>query len=200
MLNLNQIMKKILFLLAATAIVSCSTNQNSSNANDSVTTDSTKTTTTTTTTEVKKAEVDSSLMWKYETDTDKMTSKLQYFAAINSTNTLNFAAPYDGGSTAKITVRNQARKNEVILTIDKGQFICAVSEGCAIKIRFDNDPAITVRGNEPSDYSSTTLFIDPASKIIMHAKKAKKMIIQAEFYQEGLQNMEFNIDGFKWDH
>lgn len=192
-------MKKILFLLGTVAIVSCNSNQKPANSTDTAKTDTAQKTNAANVSD-KKADVDSSVMWKYETDTDKMTSKLKFFAIIKSTNQLNFAAPYDGGSTAAITVRNQNKKNEVILSIDKGQFVCDVNDGCAIKIRFDNDPAITCRGNEPSDYSSTTLFIDPASKIIMHAKKAKKMIVQAEFYQEGLQEMEFNVDGFKWEH
>lgn len=139
-------------------------------------------------------------MWKYGTDTDKMTSNLKFFASINATNKLNFASPYEGGSIATITLRNQDKKNEVILTIDKGQFICHESDGCPIKVRFDSDPAISFKGGEPSDGSSTALFIDPASKFITHAKKAKKMIVQAEFYEEGVQDMTFNIDGLKWDH
>jgi hypothetical protein len=191
-------MKKILFLLAASAMVSCNANQKSSGGTDSSKTDTTKTTVTTSTTE-KKADVDPS-SWSYETDTDKMTSKLSYFAAINATNKLQFGAPYEGGSTATVTIRSKAKKNEIILTIDKGQFICDVSDGCAIKVRFDNDPAVSFNGSEPSDYSSTTLFIHPEPKFIAHAKTAKKMIVEAEFYQEGMQDMEFNVAGLKWEH
>jgi hypothetical protein len=191
-------MKKILLLLAATAMVSCNSNQKTSGSTDSSKTDTTKTTTSTTTTE-KKTESDPT-SWNYQTDTDKMTSKLSYFAAINATNKLQFGAPYEGGSTATVTIRSKAKRNEIILTIDKGQFICDVSDGCAIKVRFDSDPAISFEGSEPSDYSSTTLFIHPEPKFIAHAKTAKKMIVEAEFYQEGMQDMEFNTAGLKWEH
>jgi hypothetical protein len=189
-------MKKILLLLAATAMVSCNSNQKTSAGTDSSKTDTSKTTTATT---EKKVDADPSA-WGYEIDTDKMTSKLSYFAAINATNKLQFGAPYEGGSTATVTIRNKAKKNEIILTIDKGQFICDVSDGCAIKVRFDSDPAISFEGSEPSDYSSTTLFIHPEPKFIAHAKTAKKMIVEAEFYQEGMQDMEFNVSGLKWEH
>lgn len=190
-------MKKILLLLAATAMVSCNSNQKSSGS-DSSKTDTTKTTTTTTTTE-KKTEVDPT-SWIYQADTDKMTSKLSYFASINSTNKLQFAAPYDGGSTASVTIRNKANENEVILTIDKGQFICDVSDGCPVKVRFDSDPAITFQATEPQDGSSTVLFIHPETKFINHLKTAKKMIVEAQFYEEGMQDMEFTVNGFKWEH
>lgn len=138
--------------------------------------------------------------WVYTTDTDKMTSKLRYFAAIEATNKLNFDSPYEGGSTGEITLRNQNKENDVILSIDKGQFVCDLTDGCPINVRFDNDPAIKFTGSEPTDGSSTVLFIQEASKFISHAKKAKKMIVQAEFYESGSQDMEFNIDGLKWDH
>lgn len=192
-------MKKILIVIAAAAIVSCNSTGKSGSSDSGKTDTSAKKSSATTGSE-KKSDVDSSLLWKYLTDTDKMTSKLRYFASVSSTNKLNFQAPYDGGSTAAITLRNQENKNEAILTIDKGQFICSVTDGCVIKVRFDNDPAISFKGSGPSDDSSTTLFIEPASKFIAHAKKAKKMIVQAEFYEDGVQDMIFNVDGLNWAH
>jgi len=189
-------MKKLLILLGAASIVSCNSNQKS---NTGDTTKSTTATTTTTTTK-STAAVDSSKIWTYLADTDKMTSKLTYQATVTSLNKLNFDAPYEGGSTAAAIIRNKAGKNEIILSIDKGQFICDVSDGCAINVRFDNDPAIKFQGSEPSDGSSTVLFIEAPKKFIADVKKAKKMIVQAEFYESGLKEMEFNVDGLKWDH
>jgi len=190
-------MKKILLLLAATAMVSCNSNQKSSGGTDSSKTDTAKTKTDSTT--ENKGYANSS-SWGYETDTDKMTSKLSYVAAINSSNQLQFDAPYNGGSTATVRIENKTGDNNIMLSIDKGQFICDVSDGCAIRVRFDSDPAITFHASEPTDYSSTDLFIDPEPKFIAHAKTAKKMIIEAQFYQEGMRDMEFNVAGLKWEH
>jgi len=192
-------MKKLLILLGAASIVSCNSNQKSGTG-DTTKSDTTKTTTTTTATTKSTAAVDSSKIWTYLADTDKMTSKLTYQAIVNSSNKLNFDAPYDGGSTAATIIRNKGGKNEVMVSIDKGQFICDVSDGCAINIRFDNNPATKFIASEPSDGSSTLLFIEAPKKFIDNVKKAKKMIVQAEFYQSGLREMEFNVDGLKWDH
>jgi hypothetical protein len=187
-------MKRLVLLLAISAtIISCSSNQKSSGS------DSTKKDTSAKSADSKPA-VDSSKVWKYVTDTDKMTSKTRNFAVIDATNKLEFGAPYDGGSTGQITLRNQNNTNEVILTIDKGQFICDITDGCPINVRFDSDPAIKFKGSEPSDGSSTTLFIENGSKFIKQAKKAKKVLIETEFYESGLKTMEFSIDGLKWDH
>lgn len=191
-------MKKILIVLAATAMVACNSTGKSGSGNSTSTDTSSKKSATADA--EKKSDAESSSVWKYESDTDKMTSKLKYFASVNSTNKLNFASPYEGGSTATVTLRGQDGKNEVILTIDKGQFICHETDGCPVKVRFDKDAAISFSGGEPTDGGSTTLFIDPGSKFIKHIKKAKKMIVQAEFYQEGVRDMEFNVDGLKWDH
>jgi hypothetical protein len=191
-------MKKISILfIGATIIASCDSNQHSKTA-DSIKTD-TGAKTGANTEVVAKAEVDSAKIWSYKTDVDKMTSKNKFFATIAATNELQFDAPYDGGSVAVIILRNQDNTNEVMLSIDKGQFTCGV-EGCDVKVRFDNDPAITFTASEPSDGSSTLLFVKPAAKFIKHAKTAKHIIIQAEFYQSGLKEMEFNTEGLKWDH
>jgi len=192
-------MKKLLFLAGALFIVSCNSNQKTG-SNDSTKSDSAKKTTAAETAGKETSGADSSTMWSYTSDTDKMTSKLSYNASISATNQLQFDAPYDGGSTASIFIRNKNGKNDVMLSIDKGQFISDIVNGTKINIRFDSDPAITFTGLEPSDGSTTLLFIEETKKFLTHAKKAKKMIVQAEFYESGLREMEFNVAGLKWDH
>jgi hypothetical protein len=129
-----------------------------------------------------------------------MTSKERYFAIVESTNKLDFDAPYDGGSTATVTLRNQDKTNDILLQIDKGQFMCDITDGCTINVRFDNNTALKFTGSESSDGSSTLLFISPEKKFISNVKKAKKIIVEAEFYESGLKTMEFNVDGLKWEH
>ncbi len=137
--------------------------------------------------------------WTYSEHEDKMTSKKTYFASIDANEELQFDFPYDGGSTATIALRKGKNGNEVLLSVSKGQFNTGV-DGSEVTVRFDQNKAITFSCSEPSDNSSDLLFINNATKFIANAKKAKKMIIQAEFYQSGLQTMEFDIVGLKWDH
>ena len=187
-------MKKLLFLITGmSVIVACNSNQKATSS-DSAKVDTTKKTTVT---DVPKP--DETQNWTFQTDTDKMTSKERYFATVAAINKLEFDSPYDGGSIATIMLRNQNKKNEILLQIDKGQFVCSSSDGCSINVRFDDSPAIKFNGTEPSDGSSALLFIAPEKKFIANLKKAKKIIVQAEFYESGLKTMEFNVSGLKWD-
>ena len=138
--------------------------------------------------------------WQYSDEDDKMTSIKTYFAQVDANEELLFDFPYDGGSTASIFIRNKEKSNNVMLRVSKGQFICSPSSGCTIRIRFDDTKAETFECSEPSDYDPTTLFINSASRFIKKCKNSKKMIVEAEFYRAGLKQMEFNIEGLKWDH
>jgi hypothetical protein len=83
--------------------------------------------------------------------------------------------------------------------MSKGQFIYDY-EGGSIKVRFGDSKVSIYAISGPSDHSSNIIFIDDASRFISNLKKYKELVIEAEFYNEGLRQIEFNIDGFKWDH
>lgn len=183
-------MKKFLFILAAVALASCSSNEKSSTTKDSTATKSDSTAKETVTTPA--------TPWQYETDTDKMTSKVRSFAMVTATNKLEFDFPYKGGSTGVITIRTNDKENEVVLTIDKGQFLGG--EDHPVSVKFDGDAPLQFSANEPSDGKATVLFLHPAKKFISRIKTAKKMMVQAEFYESGQQVMEFDVAGLKWDH
>lgn len=136
--------------------------------------------------------------WDYSTETDKMTSKQQYFATVNATNKLEFDFPYNGGSTGYITIRNMNQENSVLLGIDKGQFMGG--EGHDIVVRFDNDAPIQFTSEESSDGDAKVLFMENSTQFITRIKTAKKMIVQADFYEKAGQQMEFDVSGLKWSH
>lgn len=137
--------------------------------------------------------------WYYQTDEDKMTGKSVYYAQVTSTNTVEFDFPYGGGSKFKLLVRNKEGQNELLLSVTKGQFMGSYG-GQKVRIRFDEEEPFLVSFNEPSDASSDLIFLKSIPKIIEGLKKAKKMLIQAEFYQEGNVIMEFDVEGLKWEH
>jgi|GEM_PF-2529644 len=139
------------------------------------------------------------ITWSYSEKEDKMTSKTMYFAKIESNELLYFKPPYEGGSTATFVIRyNSLGFGNAYLTISEGQFMTH-SSGTFYRIRFDKSEAKSYRVSSPSDGRTTLVFFsyyDLLDKI----KSSKKMLIQAEFYQEGLRTMEFNVDNLKWDH
>jgi hypothetical protein len=137
--------------------------------------------------------------WLYSNEEDKMTSRKMYYAQLTANNELVFDFPYDGGSVATLTIRKKRGEVDVMLKISKGQFIHDY-EGGSIKVRFGNTKPGIYAISKPSDYSSDLVFIDNASRFISNLKKYKKLLIEAEFYNEGIRQMEFDIEGFKWDH
>ena len=184
-------------------LYSCTSNtkQRSTAKDDSVSTDTTSAAVTSKKPKAVADSTNSSLpgKWTYSEEEDKMSSKKAFFAAIEAKELLDFDFPYNGGSTATITVRNQGKGNEVVLEVSKGQFNSSV-DGATVKIRFDGMPASSYRASEASDGSSNILFIENTAKLIKKMKAAKKMLVQAEFYDSGEKVMEFNVEGFKWDH
>lgn len=143
--------------------------------------------------------VNTSSTWNYSDEDDKMTSKKIYFASIDANDELDLKPPYDGANLATLTVRYKSGDN-VYLSVTKGQFMANAVDEEPIKVRFDSATAEIFYCDAPSDGSTTTLFITPTSKFIAKLKKAKKVLIQAEMYDNGIQEMEFEVNGFKWGH
>ncbi len=135
--------------------------------------------------------------WSYTTDSDKMTSKIIYYASLDANDKLYLKFPYDGGVTASINVRYQDGENDAWLEVSKGQFLANAIRDQNIKVRFDSSKAITYSCGAASDGSTQTLFI-PATSFIQHLKNARHLVIQAQMYDNGVQEMEFNTQGFTW--
>ena len=53
--------------------------------------------------------------------------------------------------------------------------------------------------NSASDGSSNVVFIENASKFIGLLKTSKKIILEAEFFDAGNKQFDFNVEGLKWD-
>jgi hypothetical protein len=85
----------------------------------------------------------------------------------------------------------------VTLSIEWGQFVCGI-RSCTLKVRFDTGAIQRFSASEPSDHSTTTLFLNGEGRLISQLRKAKVVRIEATFYQEGSQTLEFNVEGFKW--
>ena len=50
------------------------------------------------------------------------------------------------------------------------------------------------------DGSRDMLYIHPANNLIARLKRTKRITIEANFLNDGLQQMTFNVQGLKWDH
>ena len=133
--------------------------------------------------------------WESSTGNDAM-GRAYAVTAVTSTNTLLFDFPYQGSQHGTLSVRESARwGTDVMVSIERGQFLCGI-EDCTVNVRFDQGPIQQFSAVEPSDRSTNMLFIHTQSKFTSELSKAKVARIEATFYQEGLQTLEFNVEGF----
>ncbi len=137
--------------------------------------------------------------WIYAENEDKMTSKKIYNAYIEAKEDLSFSFPYNWGSTPSIVLRNKDGVNDMMLKVTKWQFMTGVYGG-NVRIRFDAEQPIKVNFTNTSDGSNDTIFIESTNNMISRMKKSKKIIVEAEFYNEGNRLMEFEVAWLKWDH
>lgn len=139
--------------------------------------------------------------WTYSTSEDKVRGATSYFASTTSTNSIELDAPYDGGSTLRMTVRQSpAYGADVILRLSSGQLLCRAYDGCYATVRFDQETAERVELVESSDNSSDTVFVAEARPFIAKLKKAKRAIVELEIYEAGRPQFDFDVSGLQWKH
>ena len=148
-----------------------------------------------------KIPLDDSSKIQVQADTTKVLPQANwYYAQSISTNEIDFKPPYDGGSKFNLTVRKRNGENEVMLQVDKGQFMPNIADERMIKVKFDDGQPNEYSYNEASDGSSNIIFIESCQSLIKKLKTSKKLMIEAEFYEEGRKVIEFDVSGFEWKH
>jgi hypothetical protein len=134
--------------------------------------------------------------WEYWTHQDSMGRKRSN-ASVDSTNTLSFGFPYQGWQHGTLALRKSPGL-DALIRIERGQFICGYP-GCSVNVRFDDGPIQRFLASEPDDHSTTTLFLlGNERRFAAQLLKAKAVHIEATFYQEGSQILDFNVEGLKW--
>jgi hypothetical protein len=138
------------------------------------------------------------LKWRYDESDDQMGRGRVRRAAVNSLNEVNFDFPYGGDQRGTLTVRVHPKfGKDVILAIDKGQFLCGF-DGCSVAVRFDEGKAQTFSAVGPGDHSTAALFFRGYERFVASTKKAKRVYIEAQFYQQGSRVFEFDVSDFNW--
>ena len=138
--------------------------------------------------------------WRYDSDVDKMRGNTSYFANATSLNSANFQFPYQGESHLHIIIRNKGDGNNVMFSIDKGQFHCNY-DGCEISVKFDNEAVKTYTVNEADAGKNDVVFLASGKDaFIKKLKTSKKVIIEAPFFQEPRTQFDFDTAGLEWEH
>lgn len=70
---------------------------------------------------------------------------------------------------------------------------------CSISVKFDDHAVTTVATSRPSGGAHTMLFVDSASTFLRSTRGAHQIMVEAEFYNEGLRQLVFDqADGLVW--
>lgn len=135
--------------------------------------------------------------WRYQQDSDPMTSAVTSFAQVTSSNTVEFERPYSGAQHATLLLREHPRHGkDVIMSIERGQILCRSYEDCNVLVRFDDGKPVTYSGIGPADSSSESVFIRNYPKFLTNLKKAKRVRISTEVFRQGSPIFEFDVSGF----
>ncbi len=138
------------------------------------------------------------LRWNYHELPDQMGRGTIRMANVLSVNEIEFGFPYQGSQRGILQLRIHPEYGKsVILTIHRGQFLCGLDE-CVVLVRFDEGKPQTYRASEPTDNSTTYIFLHPYDRFLTGLRKSKKVYIEAQFYQEGSRVIEFDTSGLKW--
>lgn len=138
--------------------------------------------------------------WSYSKKHDDVRNGDIVTASSRSTNSIDLDFPYAGGTWLTVTVRKHpAWGTDVYFSINQGQLIChSYDDGCYATVRFDDDPAKRFYLNEPSDNSSDTVFVRGAQGFINKLAKAKKLVVELEFYKSGRPQFTLDVSHLHW--
>ena len=68
-----------------------------------------------------------------------------------------------------------------------------------VRVKFDENGAFDYTYNSPSNGSSDIIFIDNPDHFINQLKNAKKLRIEAPFFNTSRQIVRFDVENLKWE-
>lgn len=140
--------------------------------------------------------------WKITTSKDEMRGSTDTFASIESDNEVEFEFPYHGGSTLSIVVReSQKFGTDVYLSISNGQFVGNAFDGSDyVTFKFDEEPLKKYHFSNSSSGSMDVIFLKKEKELIEKFKTAKKIMIEAPFFDSGSKQFTFTVGKpLEWD-
>lgn len=135
--------------------------------------------------------------WDYNTRTDEMTDKKIYWASCESKNIEYLEFPYEGGTKLTLTIRNMKGKNEIYVTVNKGQ-LQTYDKYASIRLDDGKATSYTLIGSDDGD--SKFAFIYAGNSLISKIKKASVIKIQLPFYGNGKRTFTFEPGILEWNY
>ena len=118
-------------------------------------------------------------------------------ATITSPTRLQFAFPYEGGSTATLTLRQRNGSTSVYIEVSKGQFNRSFQGGSA-RVRFDNRPAESFELLAAENGRANILFFGDEQRLIQRIRAARQLVVDIDFAGQGIRRIPFPTAGLVW--
>jgi len=135
--------------------------------------------------------------WTYLVNEEQMTGGMRKTASVSSTNTVQFGFPYAGSQNGHLTLRTDPRYGkDVIFRIEQGQILCTSYDGCTVQVRFDDEKPTRFSASAAADHSSELVFIDDYARFLAKMRKAKRVRLSLDIYQNGRPVFDFDVSGF----
>jgi len=136
--------------------------------------------------------------WTYSVDKDQMRGTVARFASVQSDNEINLGFPY-GVVHGTITIRKRPEDGlKLMFSVEKGQILCHSYSDSYVSVKFDDGPIHEYKCSGTADGTSETTFISQSASFLAGLKKAKHVVVEAQFYQQGRQQFAFSTKGLKW--
>lgn len=136
--------------------------------------------------------------WRYDQSEDPMGGVTKT-ACVTSVNEVSLDFPYHTQPMTLCLRRSPKFGLDAYASlVSDGQILCSTYSRCHIRVRFDDKPAVAWSGADAADGSSNIVFLTRTAGLIAKIKSAKRMRLELEFYQAGVQTVEFPVEGLKW--
>lgn len=138
--------------------------------------------------------------WDYSTEKDEMRGTETRYAQVKATNTIDLDFPY-GEQRGSILVRQSPKFGfDILAGVPSGQIMCNSYANSHISVKFDDGPIQRFGCTDASDGTNNMIFIQGAKGFLRQLKKSKRAVIEAEFFQNGMQQMTFNTANLEWEN
>ena len=134
--------------------------------------------------------------WRYDTTEDKMSVAPVFTAALMAREPFNLSFPYDSVTYGSLMIRKKHGQTNVKIMVSSGQFQSSIN-GTTVDVKFDDQNTLTFGAYGPLDNRSTELFIKDIQKFLKDLRKSKHLELEANFYHDGLRQMEFFPDSLR---
>ncbi|TWF42316.1 hypothetical protein FHW36_10271 [Chitinophaga polysaccharea] len=97
--------------------------------------------------------------------------------------------------------KKSSGRTQIMMETTEGAFSPEYATGrSSIRVRFDNRPATWFATTGSVDHDPSVLFLQQEASFIRQIKRAKSMLIEVAFLNNGLLVLEFDVHKLKWNY